>query len=918
MTSGNSPVRRLRANLTQWQLKQKPLGIPVIGTFAPLNNVRSSISPARTPTPIRTTTITTFRAPSSVITPSTTPTPPNPITTYVTSNSQSSINHIQSPVTPIPNGHLTPSMPNGHITPSHPSVNHVAAMPATTLTNSRSQGSLMTNNDTGSNIGIHKSASSSSLGRIAPNPHFTIPKLRPFHARKMSLSPARIPSFSPCRIRGIEPPVTGDAVRRGRTPPPVSSKPMLAERSTIPPWTPVQIQFTGIQRRTQSPGIIQRGVANSESPSINRREYVQLGPHVNQRTELPSPHSGADTESIAQSQITQFTSVDVDTTSTEFIKQQQLHTELTRAHAHVQNFMSVQQMKECRGSATRLINNYSLIQPLPKVDLEDALEINLHTMETIQQEDEVTSTTKVDSPHSQREEIQPGGTYGDSPPLPSRDSLEEENLLCNDVVTVTENDPLHQVFTDDELNLCRTQVSPITHSIRLQNDDKLQNNELSLNGLELAFQEADRQQQAKMVEMQQILSRGQVQSLLPAGVDPTYYKGGEETENISITDSSVVFERLDQALEPIQEKEERGPSLSPPARMRSDLSPQESPKEKKTENSSPPPHQRSCHDKYYNNNNSTNIQELQLHILELKGDIIFWKQKYETEREERHLLERKIDEQNEMLNIFENKIGRMCGELGDIKGSGRVANSPPNIPRSPESLSKSPPNPPRELLSTKEIDGILPFNRKNIGNNLLISSCGYQLKRIEGFRSGLGVGLDNLKNHEKIGYYFDIRVDETIDTWIGGVGIGITTNADCTIGHNPQKAWKLANTTMLGFWSRLFVLNKEYTIPWNPESLVVGDIVGLQITPGGTLVLYVNGKVQLHVDINFNIRGLICYPVVDVFGGVSAITLQREPTFPDMTQPLPEATPLEKIRTSYLENQSINISEQNSIDSPPR
>jgi len=133
-------------------------------------------------------------------------------------------------------------------------------------------------------------------------------------------------------------------------------------------------------------------------------------------------------------------------------------------------------------------------------------------------------------------------------------------------------------------------------------------------------------------------------------------------------------------------------------------------------------------------------------------------------------------------------------------------------------------------------------------------------------------------------------VDETVEGWVGGLGIGVACTDWSELRRVPDKAWRLPNTYIVGYWGRIFANGEEQETSWRSDTLQPGARVGLMVLDGG-LIVFVNGEVVVRADgLLGSPRGPF-YPVVDVFAATRMITLNKNcrPPVPLSKVDAPEA-----------------------------
>lgn len=173
-----------------------------------------------------------------------------------------------------------------------------------------------------------------------------------------------------------------------------------------------------------------------------------------------------------------------------------------------------------------------------------------------------------------------------------------------------------------------------------------------------------------------------------------------------------------------------------------------------------------------------------------------------------------------------------------------------------------------------------PFNRQACGVNVVLSEDGYTATRTRGCRQSVLVGSAPLAR-QPLGWYFEVTVQETVEGWVGGLGLGFTLTSPSQLRRVPDKAWRMPHTYIVGYWGCVFLDGKERSTRWRADALPVGARVGalvsgdgsgdLRIFVDGTLVVHAEGALQEHV------RGpgpVELFPVVDVFAATLSVELQ--------------------------------------------
>ena len=174
-------------------------------------------------------------------------------------------------------------------------------------------------------------------------------------------------------------------------------------------------------------------------------------------------------------------------------------------------------------------------------------------------------------------------------------------------------------------------------------------------------------------------------------------------------------------------------------------------------------------------------------------------------------------------------------------------------------------------------DVLLPFCPEASGLNLEISQDGYTATRFRGCRQSVAVGTGPVPRQE-VGRYFEITVEDTVPGWVGGLGIGVTSSTPQGMKRVPDKAWRIQNSMVIGYWGCVFIDGCEQRTAWRADSLHPGAKVGFLVTYSGDLLVFVDGEAVVRVDgaippheFEANLEPL--YPVVDVFAATRVVSM---------------------------------------------
>lgn len=157
---------------------------------------------------------------------------------------------------------------------------------------------------------------------------------------------------------------------------------------------------------------------------------------------------------------------------------------------------------------------------------------------------------------------------------------------------------------------------------------------------------------------------------------------------------------------------------------------------------------------------------------------------------------------------------------------------------------------------------------------------------------------------QELGHYFEVIVRETVNGWVGGLGLGITRVTPTELKRMPDKAWRIPNTFIVGYWGCLFLDGREKRTRWKADTLKVGSRVGLLVTGDGRgdLVVFVDGEPVVKADDVLPSSGIPepLYPVIDVFAATLSVELQPSacaPAKPWGKDPSPPGSPASVARS---------------------
>merc|ERR1711879_563923 len=114
------------------------------------------------------------------------------------------------------------------------------------------------------------------------------------------------------------------------------------------------------------------------------------------------------------------------------------------------------------------------------------------------------------------------------------------------------------------------------------------------------------------------------------------------------------------------------------------------------------------------------------------------------------------------------------------------------------------------------------FNHSFRGANLTLSEDGRTATRLAGTREAVVIGCAPMERQIR-GLYFEVKVIETRDGWMGGLGIGFTHTVPGESQRVPSQAWRFPNTFVAGYTGLLNLGGHEQPVEWRPDELIAGQ-----------------------------------------------------------------------------------------------
>merc|ERR1719158_554718 len=188
------------------------------------------------------------------------------------------------------------------------------------------------------------------------------------------------------------------------------------------------------------------------------------------------------------------------------------------------------------------------------------------------------------------------------------------------------------------------------------------------------------------------------------------------------------------------------------------------------------------------------------------------------------------------------------------------------------------PSPPASVASAASASsrGSTRFSTRIKGQNCTVSFDGATATRTKGCRQCVVLGDAPLELHVGCGWYFELRINEVVAGWVGGLGIGITLTRPGSLPCLPDRAWRVPNSWIAGYWGRMFGNGQQHLIDWKPQDLKAGDRVGYLVNLKGECIVYVNDEVRVQFTeskVPVSPKGTELTALVDVFASAASVTL---------------------------------------------
>lgn len=185
---------------------------------------------------------------------------------------------------------------------------------------------------------------------------------------------------------------------------------------------------------------------------------------------------------------------------------------------------------------------------------------------------------------------------------------------------------------------------------------------------------------------------------------------------------------------------------------------------------------------------------------------------------------------------------------------------------------------------------VAPFSQEACGTNLTLSEDGYLATRHCGCRESAVMGSCPLQRQMR-GLYFEVKLRQVLEGWLGGLGIGVTHSPPGQLARLPDKAWRVPESFVVGYSGSAYLNGNERRLAWQPDGLKVGQHVGLLITGDGrqNMLIFVDGEEVLRIDGGdlhaLGLRDAPLYPIVDVYNAAQSVALVPRATLLAVVMP---------------------------------
>lgn len=175
---------------------------------------------------------------------------------------------------------------------------------------------------------------------------------------------------------------------------------------------------------------------------------------------------------------------------------------------------------------------------------------------------------------------------------------------------------------------------------------------------------------------------------------------------------------------------------------------------------------------------------------------------------------------------------------------------------------------------------VAPFSQEAVGNNIKLSQDGFTATRSSGCRDSVALGKVPLRRQTP-GLYFELEVCQTVEGWLGGLGIGVTHTDPSQLKEHrlPDKAWRFPGTFVVGYSGARYLNGANSPADWQPDALKVGQRVGLLMSGDGRtdMVIFVDGAEVMRLPgeelRHAGLRDEPLFAIVDVYNATVSVKL---------------------------------------------
>jgi hypothetical protein len=188
-------------------------------------------------------------------------------------------------------------------------------------------------------------------------------------------------------------------------------------------------------------------------------------------------------------------------------------------------------------------------------------------------------------------------------------------------------------------------------------------------------------------------------------------------------------------------------------------------------------------------------------------------------------------------------------------------------------------------LTVYEAVLVAPFERSTMSDSVIASEGNYNVLRANDSHRALVMGSSPLMRQVG-GVYFEVRISGIVEGFTGGLAIGITQTKPTDLTESPAQAEEIPLTIAIGYSSCIYLNGFERSVTWDSSRLQVGQRIGLLITDDGQgdLIVFEDQKPVVRIDGSVlseaGLGNSPMYPIVELFGSISGVTLCPRSTVP--------------------------------------